>query len=337
MDFTGLKLKFGASAEEQSPLSEPARVMIYGKAKTRKTWWAGTAGATHNVTILDGDNGTGILQQLPPAYLNNINRVPLATDTDAVSMGLFLTLLFQKKTFIFSIEKQRDIAMQHIKGGAGEEDEHKLFLACDLTKLTTDDVLVIDNYSSIVKSVTRQFIIEQGIDPYDGKLMEKGDNKYAYFNYSNLVLDNILEGLNKLPCHVILIAHEDRYVHEYKEGMVTKKDTRLQVLSSSGNQAAKIPGSVGDILWAKHNSSLDKTILSSKPSNDRDGGARRLPPADYEFPSWEWKDYAEIAKLPAVKNIRSANEQPPFALLTGAMIKQLIEEAQASSSSTVNG
>lgn len=337
IDYSALKLSYSPdeNAIGQKPLAEPARVLPYGKAKTRKTWWAGTAGETHNVTILDGENGTGILSQLPPAFLENINRVPLATDPDSVSFALFLTLLFQKKQFLFSIEKQRDISYSYIKAGEGEEDEHKLFLACDLELLTTDDVLVIDSWTAIVRGVTRQYMKEKNLDPFDGKLMPDGGNKYEYFGYSNIVLDNILEGLNRLPCHVILIAHEDRYNHEYKEGMIVKKETKLQVLSSSGNQAAKIPGVMGDILWFKHANDQNKSVISSKPSNNRDGGARRLEPNDYTFPDWGWKQYCSEAKIPPATKLRGADERPPIALLTGAMIKNLMEGD--TSSNVVNG
>lgn len=323
MDFSGLKLKFG-SETTQDPMGDPVRVLCYGDPKTRKTWWAGTAGETHNVFAMDGERGLGILRHLPDTALANINQIPLAINPDpaANNMLMFLTLMFEKQTFIYSYKLNRDIS---IANAVKSPDE--TFLVVDLSRMTKDDVMIIDSWTQLVKDCQTQYQRDNGIDPFEGLLHAKDEkNKYSYFGYANLVLDNVLQGINKLPCHVIMTAHQDIYTHEFKVGALTQKVSKIQLLSSSGAQASKVPGVMGDVLWFKHDKDAKSSKIDVRPSENRISGGRRLGLNVYDFDgtmdSWTFKDYCEEAQVSHGK-IRGPEEMPPIFRATGKQIDEL--------------
>jgi len=315
VDFSKLRTKFGESSSSADPSRDPTRVLIYGPAKSRKTWWAGTAGETHNVYLLNGDRNTGILNQLPENVHNNVHIIPIALNPNPTSTSflLFLTLLFEKQEFIFDYESGNEISFNKVK-------EDKDYLCVDLSKLSRKDVLFIDSWTAVVKDVASEYQQANGINPFEGKLTND-KNKFSYFGYANLVLDNILSCINKLPCHVIMSGHQDDYEREVKEGAVTKKALITQVLSSSGNHASKLPAVLSDVLWFRHNKDATKTIIDSRPANNRAGGAAKLRPDTFEFPSWTWKEYCREASVPVEGNHLDEKEMPAICLLSGKDIK----------------
>lgn len=317
---SNLSMSFGEDAKD-NPYAEPCRIMLYGAAKTRKTWWAGTAAeAGFNLFILDGENGTGILKQLDPKALPLITRIPVNQGTTGSTMAAFLMLMLEHNEFIYCPKLRKKISTP-----ASLKDD-QLYYVVDLSLFTASDVLLVDSWSQLARDIVEDFKNLNGLDVFEGKIAATNSNgkedKFAFFNYANLVLDTITSKLNGLPCHVILAAHRDFYTHEIREGGSKRDETHIQVLSTSGNQAAKVPGAFGDVFYCESSTDGMHTVMSSKGSKTRVSGGRRVAPKEEKFPPWSFKDYAKEALLPT-PTPRESTSRPPICMLTGAQIKAL--------------
>lgn len=323
VDFSALDLEFGDPEAHNNKLLGLARTLIYGPAKTRKTWWAGTAAvAGYNLFILDGENGTGILKQLPSSSYKNIKRIAVNQSATGSTMAAFLMLMLENESFIYCPRKRSRMS------GPNNLDDDELYYVVDLTLFTSSDVFLVDSWTQLARDITEDFKRLYDLDVFEGKLSAKAkgsgkEDKYLFFNYSNLVLDTIVSRLNGLPCHVVLTAHRDFYTHEFKEGASKKEETHIQILSTSGNQAAKVPAAFGDVIYAELNNDGMTSTFSTKGSKTRVSGCRLVAPATHNFPPWDFGEYAKEAKLPTPVT-RGPNERPPICLLTGAQIKQLL-------------
>lgn len=318
INYKRARISFGEGGSSD-PSQDPVRVLVYGNAKTRKTWWGGTAAETHNVYLLNGDRNTGILRNIPEEYRDNIHLIPVALDANPKSTSFlkFLTLLFEEQQFFYCYETSNKIEISKMR-------DDKIYLVCDLSKLSKRDLLLADSWTALVKDVSHEYMIDHNINAWAGSMASNtSNNKYAYYQYSGILLDNLLSGINKLPCHVMLTAHQDEYEKEFKENNITKKKTVTQVLSSSGNQAAKLPAVFGDTLWFTHNNDSTKTIIDSTPNKNRAGGGARLRPDKFEFPGWTWKNFCEETDINIKDNHLKDDDFPAMCLLTGAEIKEL--------------
>ena len=68
------------------------RLLLYGPAKTKKTWLAGTAAeAGFNVLLLDNEQGAGILRNLSPEARKRIYRIDIQDDGKRAVAAEFIT------------------------------------------------------------------------------------------------------------------------------------------------------------------------------------------------------------------------------------------------------
>jgi AAA domain len=295
---------------------EPLRIMIYGAAKTRKTMWAGTAGETHRVTLLDGENGSKILNVLPESTQANIQKIPLAGRPMAPALCLFVSLLFKVQKFLWSITEERIIDAQHAN------PEHH-YINVDLSLLTTDDVLIIDSWTKISADSAIQYMVDKNIDPFQGKKKE-----FDFYGYQDLVLDVLMGAFSCLPCHLIVIGHQEFHTNEVKEGFITKKITRQQVVSSSGKHGAKIPRTISDVLFFE---SVEKsqfaphgdTLIHTGGNEFRDGGCRSMPPATHKLSEFKFKDFLKLADTPVARSLTRPKPEA-FQYLSGHSVLKMI-------------
>jgi len=322
MDFNQFtNLSFGDEAETKG-LIEPARTLVYGPSKARKTWWSGTAAeAGFNLTILDGENNTGILKQLSPDAQKRVSRIPVNQSATGSTMAAFLMLMLEYSQFIYCPATRKKMSSPSVL------KDDQLYYAVDLSLFTINDVLLVDSWTQITRDVVEDFKNLHGLDPFEGKITVKtakgSEDLFAFFNYCNLVLDPIASQLNSLPCNVIMTAHRDFYTHTIREGASKRDETHVQVLSTSGNQAAKVPAAFGDVIYATQANDGMTSTMSTKGSPTRISGGCRVAPAEHKFPPWGYGDYAKEAGLPK-PTPRDPNTLPPICILTGAMIKELV-------------
>lgn len=283
------------------------RVGLYGKAKTRKTWWAGTAGECYRTTFLDGENGSTILSNLTPEQAAHVQIIPLAGKPNQPSMALFCSLLFKARSFLWDIKDERMVRPQDIR-------DDRNYLDVDINRLTLNDVLVFDSWTKIASDSGISYMLQKNIDPFDGKKKD-----FDFYGYQDLVLDAILNGINCLPCHIIIIGHQQQYEHKTKRGIVTEKENRTQMISSTGKHAGKIPAYISDLFYFE--ARADDTTIYTGADDFRDGGARTIAPASKSFNTWKFKDYAAEAGIPYAKDLEWPQPQA-FQFMTGVQLKE---------------
>lgn len=288
---------------------EPVRMLIYGQAKTRKTLFALTAGATHRVTILDGENGTGISRVLPDAIRANIQRIPLTGKPMSSSMVMFIAAMAMRGRFIWDIAAEEIIEPAYIK-------PERYYIDVDISRLTLDDVVIVDSWTRITNDTGIEYMNKNKMDPFKGAKKERD-----FYGNQDLVLDKVSTALNALPCHLITIAHENLHTAEITTGGVKQSVTRQQILSSSGANAAKIPAAYSDVLWfeatpADYANALGETNIHTGAGINRVGGCREIDPGIHKFSKFKFKDYLEQAKIPTARTF----ERPypdPFQFISG--------------------
>jgi len=283
-----------------------ARVIVYGAPKTRKTWWAGTAAKTHRVWLLDGENGATILNQLPEAYQKNISRIPLGVNPGQASFATFIKKFAEMLPFIWAANKGSVVLPSQA------DDQEDLYIAVDQDKLNSDDVIIIDSWTTIVQETVLLYTQLNNLN-----ILQPKKRDYAFYDFQNQVLDTILSTLNKLPCHVILIGHAYEYEYELedisdngfrKKSAATKRKIGIQSCTSKHSQ--KVPANFGEVLYFE-NKDENTTLINTGSSPNREGGCRSIAANVFQFPGWEWKDFIASAGILPAKDMKIV--EPAFA------------------------
>ena len=161
------------------------RVLCYGPAKSKKTWWAGKAAeAGFNVTVLDGDNGWQILNNILPEAQERINVIELV---DTMKNAVFCVALTQ-------LLKDSQLVWNEKLGASSKMQPTNATAIVDLEKLTTNDVLVIDSWTALVWSLVLRYAKENGVDLTDP---EKADREF--YSWGNSMVKWMLKntGMNQ--------------------------------------------------------------------------------------------------------------------------------------------
>lgn len=225
---------------------EQMRLLYFGKAGLRKTWHALNAAATGlNVIVFDGDKGVGIIKQVDPSIRSRIRIISCA---DQLNKPVFADLLVK---FLSGYTIRWDDTANEIVPTIKHPTPTHGHFVIDATKLTKNDLLIIDSWSAIVSSLTWQYFFEKGID-----LSKEPPDKWGLFRYQDRMLSWILSALKSIRANVIVIAHE--FTNEETEP--TKKtdgtverlltgETNIQADSSSRNHGGKLPKHFSDVLY----------------------------------------------------------------------------------------
>lgn len=318
------------SQPQHSATIEPLRLLIYGKPKTRKTWWAGTAAATHRVWLLDGENNTGILRNLPPEHQSRINRIPLAGQPHVPALAMFCAAMFKVKSFLWHMGEQRIFDLAYLT----EAHDDQWFLSVDIRRLTTDDVIIIDSWTKVCSDMGLNYAIDNALDIFGGERGKRtagGKNDAMdYFRFLDMALDAVLQALQAMPCHMVLIGHEQSYELEAKTPLGTKKVNKTQVISGSGKHSSKVPAYVSDVLFITANDDGRSSTLHTASEAYRDGGGANVAPSTHQFPGWDFAALLkETNKPPANSTDMLPVDKSPFYPLTGKQIRDLIAAQKA--------
>lgn len=248
------------------------RVLAFGPPKARKTWWAARAAECgFNVIILDGDDGSHIVN---PGTISAdaLKRIGIVQCADVGSKPVFWPVInrfFKRERFALD-EVSRDIRLS--PQGCNLDHSHVVF---DASKLTKNDVLVIDSWTALSASVRLTNAIQMRIELDDGEKVER-----ELYGTDFNVLNWVLQQFKGLSCHLIIIGHEVNWEKRTPDGK-TILEQRKQLISSSGNQAKRIPAYMSDVLYFQIVGS-DTRILTSA-DKEREGGCRIIPPGTYFF------------------------------------------------------
>lgn len=254
------------------------RALIYGKDKTKKSWWAlRAAEAGYNCILLDGDDGATIVKQLPMEARKKILIVDIVNSRTRAACSLFMASFCKNKNIFMWDEQEKCSYPVNFK----RNPEHS-YIMFDPSKLTANDVVIIDSWTALAASTLIQFATETGMDLAE---VEKEKDQFAHLNFQARFLDYVLNAIHSLPCHVIVIGHEQEW-EKFKGAGKDRKivGTYIQPISSTGPQGQKLGKHFSDVLHFSRISDI-RFEINSGGDDSRAGGSRILPPQ-----KWKWDD-----------------------------------------------
>jgi hypothetical protein len=242
------------------------RVLPYGPAKSKKTWWAGKAAEDNfNVLLIDGDDGWHILNHIAP---EKQKRIQVINATDVLGRPVFakfVTQLLKAGNFIWDEKAKAN----------GKLSPNENCIHIPLTTMGHGTVVILDSWTALVRSLQLQYAKENLIDLSVAE--EEDGNKWGFYRWGGVIASWIVGQFTALGCHVIVIAHEDQYEKLSKDGKKVLS-SRRQVKSTSGPHAMQLPSQFSDILYFYPHKSAFK--IDAKGSDTEDGGN-----IDYSLPN----------------------------------------------------
>lgn len=247
-----------------------ARIFAYGQEKSKKTWWACKAAeAGFNVTLLDGDAGALITRNLSAKARERIGIINLVQErTRTVFPEFIAQFLRPENKFVWDLEAK--------KTNIGLKDPEHSHIIVDASKLTGNDVVIIDSWSALAVDVRQKYANEHNIDLSDA---ERTD--WDGYGFEGNFLTWTVTRLKALNCHVIVIGHETVYEKRDKDGKKILSQT-TQPISSSGPHAKTLGKNFDDILYFQRASDT-AFFIHTGGEKDRVGGGRLMAPANYKW------------------------------------------------------
>lgn len=254
------------------------RILIYGAAKTRKTFWALRAAELgFNVILADLDHGFHIAQALTPEARRRIYRLDMRSpEADYNNGGAYvLANAVQGKATLFDEDARKYVAASRV-------EETKSYVRLDLNNLTSKDVLVLDSWTAFYTQLaagTRNVVDPSIVDKLEWDDIQK----------LRLVLDHFIQGLTKLPCHVIVIGHGEEWAKRKADAPAKAKPedaieaVKTQPMSITRPHAATLAKNFTDVLYFEVPNSMQGTMISTKGGEDFAAGSRRFPDSIKKF------------------------------------------------------
>lgn len=249
------------------------RTLIFGEAKVRKSSWACMAAeAGFNVVLLDGDDGSQVVRQLPPKVQEKVLVVDVRDTIDRAVFKEFLATFIRAKASFNWNERDR-------KSDFGTLNPECSYIKFSPSLLTSNDVLILDSWKAFTKSTLLAFVLQNDIDLSDAEKEE-----WPGYSYQSLFQDFVLKSMHCLKCHIIVIGHETVYE---KWDRRNKKEPKLlsrktQIVSSSGPHAKTVMTEFTDILYVERLGPTTFTINTGGDS-DRIGGSRLIEPRIFQY------------------------------------------------------
>jgi len=285
--------------EEHNP--EPMRVLAYGVAKTKKTWWAGKAAESgFNVILIDSDNGAHILHNIAPEARERITHIKTVGHTDDSSIpAAFLTQLLTGKPFLW------DEGTRRVAPTVEMHNEAHSHYFIDISKLTMNEVLVIDSWTKVAGSLIYRWFVENKIE-FTSILRAIESNQRTHrgmFGWTRQMATWMTNQLLTLPCHVIVIAHQTVYEKRKvdEQGREVVEWARTQPISTSGPHAMQMGVDFSEILYFSRAMQFFK--IDTAGETLREGGCRFTPPKSYSWEELQFVDICKIANSPLPNTI----------------------------------
>lgn len=268
--------------------------LCYGAGKTKKTWWMGTAAeAGYNLTILycDREGGLNILKNLSDDALSRVRVIDIQDEVDRDVSAEFITRFCKGKPFLW--DRTAKQMVQAYAKSAIRADHSYVYV--NPKKLNSNDVIGFDSWKSHVESLYTRFNDEQNIDPSDAEKVE-----WPGYRWSAALADWQLTVLTHLPCHFIMIGHQQYYeakkiiIEKGKGGKKIKKEitewARTQPISTSGRHSNHVSIKFDDVFY--FHVMGEQVKIETGPSENRDGGSSTMPPGSY---NWRDLTFQEVA------------------------------------------
>lgn len=256
------------------------RIMPYGREGTKKTTWALMAAAAgFNVHMFDGDDGAHIIKQLPLSVemKNRINIISCKDKLKFATFAMFIT------AFSGGREIRWDDNSRYMLDLSGAPDPTHAHFVLNVNKMTANDVVVLDSWTSYTKSLVFQFLNQNSINVESLTKYER--DVYAWISFH---ADLLLTRMKSWPCHSVFIAHEEtteitKKTRDKKGQMVDTPigEQFMQIFSTSRSHAKKVGINFSDIPWFHFNDSA--VYIDTRPHEDRMGKARLV----FKYGRWE--------------------------------------------------
>jgi len=287
----------------------PARLLLYGPPKTGKTWFACKAAeAGFNVILLDGDNGSQIISNIPMKARQKIAVVKLFDTPKESVFHNFIISLSRGKLFAWN-EDTNNIVFAKQATQFRPENNH---VVINPSALTPNDVLVIDSWSSFCRSMELYYKLQNNI-----KILEALKKDWDDYHWAKRLINEAMHFIKSLPCHVVIIAHSNTYEKYKGKGKAREVvSQRIQPLSYSGPQGEQLAKDFSDILYFFVNRQ-SQLAMTTATAHGRDGGSRVLEPATHLFTEFSWEKLIAASKgiyrLP--ENPSEVFDSPGFEIL----------------------
>lgn len=272
------------------------RILLYGPSQTKKTYWAGGAAtAGFNVLYLDCDGNPQTLKNLSAAAQQRITYLNISDKFKESTAAWFMTRLLKGDPFSWDWRDRKVIL-------PGQKSDTRIDLA--VSNLTRNDVIVLDSWTSYTWSLAMQFATENQID-----LSQASKPEWEGYRWCGALATWALQQLKALPCHVIIIAHQDVY-----EKRVTTTDaqgkkeqkvewSRIQVKSTSGAHAMQVAKAFTDVFYFYlHNSTVK---IDTAAAQDRDGGSRLVPGKVWNWDQFQFTDVCKLSGIPLPNGVQT--------------------------------
>lgn len=254
-----------AKASKIQPEQVFVHVLLIGDAKAGKTHWAAEAAkAGFNLIWLSADNSMQTLKQFDQKVLD---RIDLLDVMDSLSSTHFVGTIWDMVTTpVYRWNDTKKRAVQF----TDNFDESEI-LEFRLAEPDPNTVLVIDSYTSLAISAGTEAANRLGVSLPE---IDKAD--LSIYAAARNKLTGILQCLQKLPCHCIVIAHPDEYQKikkpvGIKTGEMRMKDQVIEWTKEIPMSFSKPHGAImgkyfTDVLWIEQTQVGQQRMVDGRPN-----------------------------------------------------------------------
>lgn len=308
-------------ANEKLATDNSLRILVYGPAKSKKTWWACRAAeAGFKVLLFDFEDGSSILKWLPEEARNRIYILSFAdSGTDCFTVTSTITVL--KKYNFYVNETTRRVTESPQYGS----------LHIDINSFGQDTFVIFDSYTALVNSAMKKFSLDHKIDLAEAQKIE-----WPGYGQTGRLLTWMLGQMEHFPCPFVLIGHETQNTIKKKVlgGQEAQKKApiemvRRQVYSSSMPHGMSVCKNFSDVLYTYAEGRSFK--IDTRGDKQADGGCRNVAPALHSWDELTIEKIAKAASISAPTNV-SAWDFPLIETKTTAIEMPIIKGGQTKDS-----
>ena len=255
--------------------AEPKQLaLVYGEPFSGKTYLVGMLAKYYNIKWIDLDNGSISLTNLPAEYQKRIDVLKIQDSSTSPRSPVTVNKLLKSEKTVCVEDRTGKVQV-----GKDSLPEGMEGICWNLSQLTTQDVLVIDPLTTFSESIMDYYLkITDDLD-----FVKRG---YTEYDSQGMYLRSFLMHLKKLPCHVVVITHQEELEQE-------TSDKKLTPLGGTRNFSKLIARKFDYAVQIEIKNKSQRVNINAFDTNRAVVGARI--PKEFKKP----EDFAEIFKLPA--------------------------------------
>lgn len=240
---------------QQEQEEGPQSVMVYGPPKSGKTWLVSQLVKKYNLIWIDVEKGYQTLfSSVPEEFQENINLI-LVRDTQEIPNAI------RTVGHLFCENRTQKVCLEHGVVSCTECTRNKAETQeINLYDLGREHIVVVDSLTQLSDSALAHALGKVGI--FDKKKAE-----YDHWDRQGLLLKNILTAMQRLPCHVVMISHEEEL--EQEDG--TKK---VSPTAGTRNFSRKVGRYFDHLIYCEIKNKAHRQLSASTASLKIQSGSR---------------------------------------------------------------